>query len=290
MVDFCEEFLRRRCLLMIKLLEDSIPSTEPFDAVAATYDDTFSNSSIGRVQRRLVWMETDRNFRAGQRILEINCGTGIDALHLATRGIEVMACDSAAGMIAVARRRLAESSSIRAAIDFRCLPTEQIAQIENGRPYDGILSNFAGLNCLSDLNTAADDFSRLVRPGGSMILCLFGRLCLWEIFYYLARCDFGKASRRFRGKAVVVTLSPGSKVIVRYPSIRSLQRAFSRHFRLKNWKGVGVMVPPSYLERLAVRLPRFFELAAEIDPWLGRCPGVRALADHVVLTFERSSS
>jgi hypothetical protein len=192
-------------------------------------------------------------------------------------------------MIAVARQRL-KASPNQAAVDFRCLPTEQIALLDKGKPYDGILSNFAGLNCLSDLNTAACDLGRLVRPGGSMILCVFGRFCLWEIAFYLSRCDFGKAFRRFNRKEVVATLSPGSKIVVRYPSVRSLRRVFSTHFRLKNWKGVGIVVPPSYLERLTVRLPRFFELSAEIDPWLGRCPGVRALADHLVLTFERFSS
>ncbi len=185
--------------------------TQPFDAIADTYDDTFSNSSIGRVQRRLVWMETDRTFRAGQRILEINCGTGIDALHLATRGIEVMACDSSPRMIAVARRRLA-ASSVRAAIDFRCLPIEQIALLEKEGPYDGIFSNFAGLNCVSDLIGAARDLARLVRPGGKAILCLFGRLCLWEISSYLVRCRFKKAFRRFHRNGVVVILSPGSRV------------------------------------------------------------------------------
>src|SRR5437867_6983468 len=112
-----------------------MPITQPFDAIAETYDDTFSNSSIGRVQRRSVWMETYRIFRAGQRILEINCGTGIDALHLASRGIEVVACDASSRMVAVARRRL-EASPIRAAIDFRCIPTEQIALLENEGPYD----------------------------------------------------------------------------------------------------------------------------------------------------------
>src|SRR5439155_36061 len=103
-----------------ELLESSFPVAAPFDAIATTYDDAFSNSSTGRVQRRLVWIETDRIFRAGQRILEINCGTGIDALHLASRGIEVIACDSAPGMIAVAQHRL-KTSPIRTAVDFRCL-------------------------------------------------------------------------------------------------------------------------------------------------------------------------
>ena len=271
-----------------ELLESSIPVAAPFDAIATTYDDAFSNSSTGRVQRRLVWIETDRIFRAGQRILEINCGTGIDALHLASRGIEVIACDSAPGMIAVAQHRL-KTSPIRTAVDFRCLPTEQIALLEKGGPYDGILSNFAGLNCLSDLNSAARDLARLLRPGGKAILCFFGRLCLWEICSYLAGRDFRKAFRRFHRKGVVATLAPGSTVVVHYPSVPSLRRLFSPHFRLESWRGVGIAVPPSYLEGLTVRFPGLLELAAKIDPWLGRCPGFRALADHVVLIFERST-
>src|SRR2546428_2798525 len=101
----------------------------PFDALADTYDESFSDSSIGRAQRRVVWMETDRTFRAGQRILEINCGTGIDALHLAHRGVAVLACDASPRMIAVARGRLARSSAC-APVDFRCIPTERIASIE----------------------------------------------------------------------------------------------------------------------------------------------------------------
>src|SRR5437879_10338773 len=107
---------------------------QPFDAVADAYDDTFSNSSIGRAQRRMVWMETDRTFHPGQRVLEINCGTGIDALHLAARGIEVVACDSSPRMIAVARRRV-EASAICAAIDFHCIRTEPITLLEGEGPY-----------------------------------------------------------------------------------------------------------------------------------------------------------
>jgi ubiquinone/menaquinone biosynthesis C-methylase UbiE len=51
----------------------------PFDRIANVYDDIFSNSRIGLVQRKAVWAELDRNFRPGESILEINCGTGVDA-------------------------------------------------------------------------------------------------------------------------------------------------------------------------------------------------------------------
>ena len=106
-----------------------MPLSAPFDAIASTYDDTFTNSSIGRAQRHLVWLEADRAFGIGHQILEINCGTGIDALHLASRGIEVTACDSAPAMIEVARHRL-NASAFHGVVDLRCLAIEQLAMLE----------------------------------------------------------------------------------------------------------------------------------------------------------------
>jgi ubiquinone/menaquinone biosynthesis C-methylase UbiE len=258
----------------------------PFDAIADTYDESFSDSSVGRAQRRMVWLETDRTFRAGQRILEINCGTGIDALHLANRGIAVLACDASPRMIEIARARLARSS-VHAPVDFRCVPTERIASVESEVRYDGVFSNFAGLNCLLDLRRTACDLARFVKPGGKAIFCVFGPLCLWETIFYLAGGNFKKAFRRFSRIGVVAALSDDSSILVHYPTIRQLQDMFSSYFHLESWKGIGVAVPPSYLEHLAVRFPRSFEFVARIDPWLGRCRGFRALADHVVLTFER---
>jgi ubiquinone/menaquinone biosynthesis C-methylase UbiE len=263
------------------------PGVEPFDAVAEVYDGRFTHSRIGRAQRQSVWREMDRRFLPGQRVLETNCGTGIDAMHLAARGIHVTACDASRGMIAVARRRLSTPAS-GDFIDFRTLAIEQIGQLECDGPYDGVLSNFAGLNCVEDLRHVARNLARMVRPGGKAVLCLFGRYCLWEMFWHLIQGNIGKAFRRVRGGGVVADLAPGHSVSVRYPSLRSLRRDFGPYFRLVSWKGVGIAVPPSYLEPFAVRFSRLFRFAARIDPLLGRCRGFRALADHVVLVFERS--
>ena len=49
-----------------------------------------------------VWRELLRTFHPGQRVLEINCGTGIDAVSLGERGIRVLACDIAPRMIELA--------------------------------------------------------------------------------------------------------------------------------------------------------------------------------------------
>jgi ubiquinone/menaquinone biosynthesis C-methylase UbiE len=266
-----------------------MPLPAPFDAIASTYDIAFTNSLIGQVQRHLVWLEADRTFSTGHQILEINCGTGIDALHLASRGIKVTACDSAPAMIEVAQHLL-NTSAFHRVVDLRCLAIEQLAMLEAEGPYDGIFSNFAGLNCLDDLNSVVRDMSRLVRRGGRLVLCLFGRICLWEILFYALRGDFHRAFRRFRRKGTIAVLAPGSEIVVHYPGVRELGRIFSPYFRLERWSGVGISVPPSYLESFAVSFPRFLKFAARIDGCFGPWPGLRALADHVVLTFERTDA
>jgi len=257
-----------------------------FDAIADVYDEIFTDSEIGKAQRSQVWREADQLFPPGQRILEINCGTGVDAMHLAERGLRVLACDSSPGMIAVARRRLAGTSH-GGQLEFRVLPTEEIALLRDEAPFEGLLSNFAGLNCVEDLRKTARDLALLLKPGAKMLLCVFGRHCAWEIAWHVVRGDRRKAFRRFQRPGSLANLGNESQVQVRYPSVRMMARLFAPVFRLKQWCGVGIAVPPSSFEHLTGRFPRAFHMAAAMDAYLGRTPILRGLADHILLTFER---
>lgn len=260
--------------------------SDAFDAIAQEYDSQFTDSMIGRAQRRSVWAEMDRHFRSGQRVLEINCGTGVDALHLAARGLWVTACDASPEMVRVAHRRR-EASPWRAHVDLHVLSIEQISQLDGEGPFDGVLSNFAGLNCVQDLPNVAEALARLVRPGGRAVLGVFGAICLWEVVWFILRGEGRKAIRRFKRSGNLANLGPDHDVWVRYPSVASLRRDFAPHFHLLGWKGVGVAVPPTYVEPWAAHFPHWLEFAAALDIVLGKCPGARALADHIVLVFER---
>jgi ubiquinone/menaquinone biosynthesis C-methylase UbiE len=265
----------------------SIDSARAYwDAAAETYDLDFANTLIGRVQRESIWNEIEKVFRPGQRILELNCGTGIDAMFLANRGVSVVACDIAPRMIEIAERR-ACSSRATALLDFRVLPTENIDVLENEELFDGAFSNFSGLNCVDDLPAVAQKLARLLRPGASLVLCVVGRFVPWEIAWYMAHGKLERAFLRFK-RVTIGRMAEGGIVNVRYPSVRKLVRNFTPGFKLTKQRGIGITLPPSYLEHLAQKFPTVLDRLAQFDRRIGGLPLFRSIGDCVLLRFERT--
>jgi len=231
-----------------------------FDSLAARYDELWTTTAVGRAQRNAVWRAVDGLFRTGDRLLDIGCGTGEDARHFAARGITVHAADASRAMVAQAAARGGFSTQVLAA--------EQIGMLWPSQ-FDGAISNFGALNCVTDAAMVARSLGRLVKPGGAVAVCIIGRFCLWETGYYLLHGKFGKAFRRMPGRAGEIA----------YPSVRELRKTFSRDFKLKRWTGIGMLVPPSYV-KLPRQLVRVLEMADRFVP-------LRWCADHRLLIFER---
>jgi ubiquinone/menaquinone biosynthesis C-methylase UbiE len=264
-------------------------SSSPFDAVAAGYDETFSSSKIGRAQRASVWRELAKSFHDGDRTLEIGCGTGIDACFLAKRGVRVLACDSSSRMIAVATRRFQENG-LQNFVQPLLLRAEDIAALPTDELFDGVFSNFGALNCVEDLRRMARDLAALLKPGASALLCWMGPYCAWETIWYLAHGKGKKALRRLDRDGVTARITDGAFVHVHYPTVSALARTFAPEFRLESVKGVGVVVPPSYLEPWAQRHPGWLQFCERADSFIGRCPGLRVLGDHVLVRLRREGT
>jgi len=127
-----------------------VPPTDfAFDALAATYDAQFTDSRIGTLMRQAVWQRLDACFHPGQRILELNCGTGADAVYLGQYGVRVLATDLSPAMVQITRQKVARAG-LTAMVQVQQLALENIAALK-AAPFDGALSNFGGLNCVADL-------------------------------------------------------------------------------------------------------------------------------------------
>lgn len=255
-----------------------------FERIAPRYDDLFTRTAIGCAQRKQVWSRLLHAFPMGYRVLELNCGTGEDAGFLAMRGCQVVACDASPTMIQIAKQR-ANQESWGAAVEFQCLANEELSGLSVRGPFDGAFSNFSGLNCFVDLSPVAHNLGTLVKPGGSLLLCVWSRVCVIEIVWYLLHGQAAKAVRRLSGKSSATVGE--TKISVFYPTVRRLRRVFSPWFRLVSRRAVGLFVPPSYMERSIGSHPNLIGHLEHLDMLFAHCPILRSAGDHVLLEFER---
>jgi ubiquinone/menaquinone biosynthesis C-methylase UbiE len=251
------------------LLSPSDHAAAYFDRLATHYDQVWTNTQTGRLQRDAVWRHLDPLIRRGDRILDIGCGTGEDALHLSQLGGQVLAADASPEMVRVARER---------GVNARVLPIENIHILAVA--FDLVLSNFGGLNCIRDLSALDKTLARLVRPGGHLALCLMSRFCLWESAYYTVRGQFGKATRRWQGES-----AHSSNLRVFYPSAKQVRNALSPYFEVVAEAGIGVAVPPSFVGGMPVPL---LNTLTRLDARIGASRIGRAVGDHRLFIFRRS--
>ena len=258
------------------------PTVQPFDGLAADYDSSFSRGEIGRVVRARVWRRARAAFGTGDRVLDLGCGTGEDAIRLARDGVNVVATDPSGDMVRIARGKVA-AAGLTDRVDVRRLAIEDltVGSATDLMDLDGVLSDFGPLNCVEDLGGVAEELARRMRPGAKALLCVMGPVVPWEWVWFLGHGQLGKAIRRLRPGG-----NPWRGITIRYPTIGTLRKAFHESFRVTRLSAIGVFVPPSYAEPWAARHPR---LLRRLDRWEQAVETLWPfpwLADHYLIELE----
>jgi len=144
---------------------DKAPSevAEMFDGVARRYDLTNDVLSLGqdRFWRRAVVAAVDA--RPGERVLDIAAGTGTSSEPFADADIDVVPADFSLGMLRQGNRRRPDLAFTAA--DALALPFADSS-------FDVVTMSF-GLRNVSDTGAALEEFHRVTKPGGRLVICEF---------------------------------------------------------------------------------------------------------------------
>jgi demethylmenaquinone methyltransferase/2-methoxy-6-polyprenyl-1,4-benzoquinol methylase len=155
---------------------DKLPSdvAEMFDGVAKRYDLTNAVLSFGQDRR---WRRRTRDALAllpGQRVLDVAAGTGVSTRELARSGARAVASDFSLGMLRAGRHKSDRRQLPFVAADALHLPFANSA-------FDAVTISF-GLRNIVDVPAALAEFRRVVRPGGTLVVCEFSTPVGPELF------------------------------------------------------------------------------------------------------------
>jgi ubiquinone/menaquinone biosynthesis C-methylase UbiE len=256
---------------------------QAFDAAAPVYDEAYEGLPGIRRIRSITSRLYLRYFPPGSRLLEINCGTGNDALFLARGGMHVLATDISPVMLSEVQKKTGQIGGGSGSIETRLMPFDRLGELR-GETFDGAYSNMGGLNCTDRLPSIAGDLAALVRPGGIFIATVMPPFCLGETAAFLSRLRLRKAFRRLGRNGTLADLH-GGHVRTYYHSPGAFRRAFSRYFDHVKTLGLVILMPPPNFRRGS----RLTDLMGGVDDLVAGLPVFRSIGDHYSIILRRKT-
>jgi ubiquinone/menaquinone biosynthesis C-methylase UbiE len=259
-----------------------------FDAVAPIFDRRFGAWLSVSAQRRAVRAALVKQFPKHGHLLELGGGTGEDAAFLAASGYDIFLTDPSPAMVNLARAKLSAfgaKAEIVAAEELEHFANHHLSS--GGEQFDGAFSNFAPLNCVFDLKPVARGLARLIKPGATAMLVLFGTFCPGEMATEVLRGRPQTAMRRFKRAQVAARLANRHFEVI-YHRQANLRRTFAPWFELERRIGIGVTVPPSAAEPWISQHPKLLAAMEAIDRVISG--PLAALGDHVLYQFRRTTT
>jgi ubiquinone/menaquinone biosynthesis C-methylase UbiE len=256
-----------------------------FGKQAPVFDEQYSADTIIQYKRQRVRAVLQQVLPPNSQVLELNSGTGEDAIWLAQQGHRVHATDVAVGMQQVLQQKVA-AAGLSASISTELCSFTQLEQLQHKGPYHCIFSNFAGLNCTGELHKVLAQFDGLLLPGGMAVLVVLPKFCLWE-FLMLFKGKFKTAFRRLFGKNGAAAHLEGQHFTCWYYNPSYIQQQLAASFTLRNLEGLCTLVPPSYIEHFAERRPKLYQwLRRKEDKWKSTWPW-QYWGDYYIIALEK---
>jgi ubiquinone/menaquinone biosynthesis C-methylase UbiE len=258
---------------------------EAFDSVAADYDGPRGNNALIQEMREEMWRWLDLTFAPGSHLLDLGCGTGLDAVRMARLGHRVTATDWSGEMARRTNDRAAQER-LTTRIVARVAGAHELHRLDGREEYDGAYSNLGPLNCVPDLRVMSRELARLLKPGGALVFTVIGRICPWEIVHFLRRWNWARLRIRYARGFVPVGLNKRT-VWTHYYTPREFYSLFAREFALTHFRGLGLFAPPPYLSWMPDRHPGWHERLWRLERRAAAWPGLRNMGDHFLIVMRK---
>jgi ubiquinone/menaquinone biosynthesis C-methylase UbiE len=268
---------------VVEIQEQNVSAA--FSAQSGIFDEIDEKNPIIKWMRAKVRAHVLTFWKAGESVLELNAGTGLDAIYFAQHGMNVHATDNADGMLKQLNTKVSRLGLTDKVTVEQCSFLELNKLSKTG--FNHIFSNFGGLNCTDKLDKVIDSFYDILKPGGTVTLVLMPPVCPWEMALALSgnfklafrRLKKGGAPSHLEGKYFTTYYYPPSKV----------KKMFGKRYNTESLKALGAFVPPPYLEDFPKKHPRLYKSLQSIEHSVESIPPFRSWADHYIITMKKKA-
>ena len=234
---------------------------EAFSRTAARYDAFAEDHAHLTRIRKKVYAHVQRVLPSPARLLELNAGTGTDAVELARLGYSVHATDIAPGMLDRLREK-ADRLQLHERISLEKRSFLSLTKVP-GAPFEAVFSDLGGLNCVNDLRPVISQLPDVLQPGGVVTWVLMPPICLWEMGE-MFRGNFRLAFRRLSRGGIRANLEGMSFPVYYFPP-RQVRDWFGKDYVLLGLEGLSVLTPTAESKNFAKRYPRLYGLLRWMD-------------------------
>ncbi|HZV13515.1 MAG TPA: class I SAM-dependent methyltransferase [Candidatus Kapabacteria bacterium] len=254
-------------------MADSSNAASGYNKIAPFYNEHLASEQW---IRDLLWSCYLSYYKAGDHVLDVGCGTGIDSIFLAEQGINVTAIDISSEMIAQLKKS-ATSLNVGKMIDAKILDITQLPFLLPMQ-FDGIISAFAGLNMVPDLFSFADNAATLLKPGGHMILHMLNQKPAWQRLRTFLKGKFREAMNPPYQKNVLIGETSVAHFLYHADTVFNIY--FASRFQLNYRGGIVFLFPRKLISLLPKPVKKIY---GKIEWSIGQYKPFLSMGDFFIL-------
>lgn len=253
-----------------------------FSSIYEEYETLSKENYCDIFRRNTIRKHVESFLNPKDSILEINAGSGIDAVYFSKKGFPVLATDIADSSETYINNKI-KAEGLKN-LEFQKCSFSDLKAIQN-RKFNHIFSNYGGLNCTNDLETVFSQFETLLNPKGYVSLVIMPKYYPWEMATFLKGNK--NAFRRWKKTGVLANVN-NHLIPTYYYSPKQIIKAMGNDFNVVSINNIGTFYPSLHYSSFQ-KYPKTMRFLMRFDSWINRISIMpKGIGDYFIITFQKT--
>lgn len=254
-----------------------------FSSIYEEYEAMSTSNFIDISRRNFIRKEVESYLKPSHSILEINAGSGIDAVYFAQKGFDILATDIATTSANYISDKI-ELLQLKNIAFQKCSFTD-LNNLKKGK-FDCIFSNYGGLNCIDNLKSVFNQFENLLNPNGYVSLVIMPPYYPIELLTVLK--GNRNAFRRLNKNGTIANVE-NQQIETFYYTPTQVKKSLGSKFKHIKTLNIGTFYPSSHY-KWAMNNKKIMNTLINFDQWVNKLPlPIKGIGDYFMITFQKTS-